>query len=135
MVAASLKTDGESVANPSFCFGVMNYSMKQTANSVEVTIEAHNKKTYTCSDLHMFSTGGHFHFTNIFLPGKHVYTFENLEEADMLYIKTLGVQAFRFCDSIEHLLPNIFWTASLFLGGLGTNPWIPFFGSKPPQYM
>lgn len=36
---------------------------------------------------------------------------------------------------MAHWAPDLFKTVGVFVGGLGTNPNIPFFGSKPPKYM
>jgi hypothetical protein len=35
---------------------------------------------------------------------------------------------------VLHFLPDIVKTAELFVGGLGTNPDLPFFGAKTPYY-
>jgi hypothetical protein len=36
---------------------------------------------------------------------------------------------------MAHFFPDIFKTLEVFVGGLGTNPHIYVFGSKPPMYM
>jgi len=33
------------------------------------------------------------------------------------------------CDSLENLVADVLLTAEMFIGGFGTNPDIPFFGS------
>jgi len=46
-------------------------------------------------------------------------------------INRFGLWVFRSCDKYANLLPDLLLTAGLFLGGLGLNPDIPFFGSRP----
>lgn len=58
-----------------------------------------------------------------------------MSEVEYKNIKTWGIHVFRLCDSLVHWFPNMLKTAEVFVGGLGTNPKIPFFGSKPPKYM
>ena len=50
-------------------------------------------------------------------------------------ILTWAIHIFRLCDSTAHWIPDIFKTAQVFVGGLGKNPKVPFFGSRPPKYM
>lgn len=47
---------------------------------------------------------------------------------------TWGIHVFRLCDTVAHWLPDLLDTIGVFVGGLGVNPKIPFFGSKPPKY-
>jgi len=52
----------------------------------------------------------------------------------MLAIKNFGLHIYRTCDSVANILPDLFYTIALFFGGFGTNPDIPFFGSKPTAW-
>jgi len=45
-----------------------------------------------------------------------------------------GVGVFRFCDYLKNDIPDLLMTLELFLGGFGTNPLIPVFGSHPPEW-
>ena len=57
-----------------------------------------------------------------------------MNEIQYKNVVTWGIHIFRLCDSTAHWIPNVFKTAEVFVGGLGVNPKIPFFGSKPPKY-
>jgi hypothetical protein len=50
-------------------------------------------------------------------------------------VVTWGIHIFRLCDSLAHWFPDVIKTTYAFVGGLGTNPKIPFFGSKPTKVM
>ncbi len=52
----------------------------------------------------------------------------------MKAIKNFGLHIYRTCDSVANILPDLFYTIALFFGGFGTNPDIPFFGSKPTAW-
>lgn len=58
-----------------------------------------------------------------------------MNELDYNNVVTWGIHVFRLCDSLAHWLPDVIKTVEVFLGGLGTNPKIPFFGSKPTKAM
>jgi len=40
-----------------------------------------------------------------------------------------------FCDGYVDTFISVFNTVLAFVGGLGTNPYIPIFGSHVPEYM
>jgi hypothetical protein len=61
-------------------------------------------------------------------------TWRNLTPRQMENIDRMGVMIFRMCDKVIHFLPDVIRTAELFVGGIGSNPKIPFFGSKTPKY-
>lgn len=42
-----------------------------------------------------------------------------------------GLHVYRACDEWANVMPDVMMTAALFLGGLGSNPDIPVFGSHP----
>ena len=56
-----------------------------------------------------------------------------MNEVQYKNVITWGIHIARLCDSTAHWIPNILKTIQVFAGGLGTNPRIPFFGSKPPK--
>lgn len=76
-----------------------------------------------------------YHVENIFFHGKTVLTLNNLSVDEMRNVESYGIHAFRFCDRLTNILPDILYTSLLFLGGFGTNPNIPVFGSKPTFWM
>jgi len=46
-----------------------------------------------------------------------------------------GVRVYLFCDGYVDTFISAYNFALQFLGGLGTNPYIPVFGSHVPEYM
>lgn len=93
------------------------------------------KKDLLCSDTYLINSGRVFHFATIVAPGVHKVSFKNLYSDDVEFVNLNGLQIFRFCDNIVNFIPNLLLTVSMFLGGLGLNPDIPFFGSHVPMYM
>ena len=133
---ALLKPNQNSVKINSFCFKDVAFSMTNVgSNTLQVEISAHNKRSLACSETFIITTGKHFHMPTVVLAGEHRYTFEGLTADEMTYMSFNGVRFMRFCDSITHFLPNLLMTAQMFLGGLGLNPKIPFFGSHVPMEM
>jgi hypothetical protein len=102
--------------------------------TIQVELEARNKSSLLCSDLYIFATTMNFHIENVVMSGKHVVTFNKLSHEQIENVLKFGLHIFRVCDSLHHIIPDILMTAALFVGGLGTNPNIPFFGSKPTWY-
>lgn len=133
---AKLTGEDQKVENPSFCFKkVRFYFVKDAFNELTLFISSWGKKDLLCSDSYLVTSGSGFHMATIELPGVHKISFKNLYPDDVEFVKLNGLQIFRFCDSILNFVPNLLLTVSMFLGGLGDNPDIPFFGSHVPMYM
>jgi len=64
-----------------------------------------------------------------FFGTKHEFKFTGISQLQWDDIHFNGVRLFRMCDSIENLVADVLLTAEMFIGGFGTNPDIPFFGS------
>lgn len=58
-----------------------------------------------------------------------------MNEIDYNNVVTWGIHVFRLCDSLSHWFPDVLKTLQAFVGGLGLNPKIPFFGSRPTKSM
>jgi len=112
-------------------------------------------------DFYLFGTTLNYHVENVFFHGKTVVTFKNLSAKEMQNVESYGIHAFRFCDKLTNILrktnfsslisfffslmklqqilinflADILYTSLLFLGGFGTDPNIPVFGSKPTFWM
>jgi hypothetical protein len=123
-----------SFASPCFESTTMSFAQID-ASTAEVTVVLAKPTSLTCSDTYLFGTTLNYHFENFFFRGTHKVTFKNLNATQMSNVKSFGIHAFRFCDSVGNLIPDVLLTALLFVGGLGTNPNIPFFGSKPTFWM
>ena len=59
---------------------------------------------------------------------------KKITDKQMQVIEAYGLHFFRSCDSAELLLKDLFMTLGLFIGGLGRNKFIPFFGPKPTKF-
>ena len=53
----------------------------------------------------------------------------------MSIILNRGVRLFQFCSNYWTIFRSLIKTVELFLGGIGTKPYIPFFGSHVPSWM
>lgn len=121
---------------PSYCFSsVRFYWISDSDTDLTFYISSYNKQHSQCSDGYLVTTGRTYHFAEVLTTGVHKVSFKNLSEFELNFIKFNGLQAFRFCDSMINIIPDLIMTASLFIGGLGLNPNIPFFGSHVPMYM
>jgi len=104
-----------------------------SANQVSVLINVFNPAaSMFCSDNYLLQVGNSVQFVNLFRHGKHTHTFKNLSTDDIDVVNFVGPRALILCDNIAHLIPDLFKTIGLFLGGIGITTWnIPFFGLKP----
>jgi hypothetical protein len=102
-------------------------------STVEVITDVHHRDGL-CGEGYFYTTLSNFHTEAIYRTGKHTIRFENLTPELMQEINDVGVLVFRLCDKIINEVPDFFKTLWLFLGGLGLNPKIPFFGSKPTEF-
>jgi hypothetical protein len=131
-----LKPDVEVSQTNSHCFAKTETSWKwENANDLTLTISTKGPKTHlTCSDVYILQVGSQLQFSVIFSDWwSHHFTFKNLSQQDKDMLKYQGVRPFITCDSITHLIPDMFKTIGLFLGGIGVihSPDVPFFGYKP----
>lgn len=133
---AKVRQEFEKVETQSYCFSsVRFYWISDSDTQVTLYISSYNKQHPQCSDGYVITTGRTYHFAEVLTTGVHKVTFKNLSQFELDFIKFNGIQAFRFCDSMVNIIPDLVMTASLFIGGLGLNPNIPFFGSHVPMYM
>jgi len=109
--------------------------IKQNAvNTVVVSMKADKRLHPHCAEAYILGTGANFHVTTFTLKNHHTFTWSNLNEVEINNVLTWGIHIFRLCDEVKHWLPNLIKTVEIFVGGLGLNPKIPFFGSKTPHY-
>lgn len=136
-VARLTGEEQHAVVEDSFCFKKLIFTFKkQSDDTIETDIKISGpKRKPFCGETYLVSTGAHFHLFEITHTGTHRTTFTKLTNEDFTYIKERGVTFMRFCDSLKDMLPDILMTVQMFLGGLGDNPNIPFFGSHVPQEM
>jgi hypothetical protein len=116
---------------------VINFTNKKVnaINTVEVQLIASGRRKEFCTETYVFATAAKFHVHTVSLRNNHKFTWKNMNEVQYNNVVTWGIHVFRLCDTTAHWFPNLFKTAELFVGGLGLNPKIPFFGSRTPKYM
>ena len=136
----ALKNETQSIEYEGTCFKSLKLEMKylpdaDNAESIQVTIEAKNKKSALCREALFLSTTEKHHYESLFFAKTHVLKFKNLNEDDMIDFDLMGIRAYLFCDGPAETFLGVFNTIKLFLGGLGTNPKYPFIGSHVPEYM
>jgi len=118
------------------CFSNNTVSLTILDNStIQLVHTASAPVSLFCQDSYLYTTTQNFHLVDIFARGIHKYTFQNLSATQFDEMITDGVGIFRFCDKISHEVTDVLMTVALFLGGFGTDPWIPIFGSRPPPWV
>jgi len=126
-----LTPDNASVKYSAPCFQENEVALQIIDDkTVQVTHTASKATDLKCTDAYFYSTLSNFHIETKFKHGKNVITFKVTPE-ELETIKRSGIMVFRMCDKTVNFIPDLFKTLTLFLGGLGLNPNIPFFGSKP----
>lgn len=120
------------------CFGKVTVKFtnlkKDAVNAVQLEVFAESPVNKRCADTYILGTGAKLHVTTFNLRKHHKFVWKNLNEVEYDNIVTYGIHIFRLCDTVAHWLPDLLDTVAVFVGGLGVNPKIPFFGSKPPKY-
>jgi len=61
----------------------------------------------------------------------YTITIKNVDDRKLEDIQKFGLHVFRACDKLANIIPDFLVTIGLFFGGLGLNPDVPIFGSKP----
>lgn len=103
-------------------------------NTVSVEVRAIGRRREFCTETYIFGTAAKIHIHSFTLRGHLKFTWKNMNSIEYSNVVTWGIHVFRLCDSLKHWIPDVLKTVEVFLGGLGTNPKIPFFGAKPPKY-
>jgi hypothetical protein len=83
----------------------------------------------------MFGNTEMYHIETFFFRGQHQVTFKNLSPEAKIDIQKNGIKIFMFCDGYVDTFISVWNSLLAFIGGLGTNPWLPYIGSHVPEYM
>ena len=103
------------VEKKGFCFNSQKYSYSMVSETTQkLKVVAANAKTWTCSDVHVYSVGTQWSWGNKFFRGERNIYFYNLSNLDFDVIKARGVQVYELCDSAINILPDVAETAMLF---------------------
>lgn len=100
-----------------------------------LTIDTEHPESVFCKDWFLFGTAEIQHFETFFMHGQHRVIFKHLSQNAKEDILKNGVRVYLFCDGYVDTFISAYNFALQFLGGLGTNPYIPVFGSHVPEYM
>ncbi|CDW80089.1 UNKNOWN [Stylonychia lemnae] len=122
------------------CFQNVTFTYQQSGNEndigdVTITVDAQNPRTMFCKDWFLFGNAEFYHIETFFFHGKHQVTFKNMNTESKEVVQKSGIQMYMFCDGYVDTFISVFNTVLAFVGGLGTNPYIPIFGSHVPEYM
>lgn len=98
-------------------------------------IEAKNSQSLFCKDWFFFATTEFYHVETIFFSGKHQIHFKELTADAKENIKRNGIKVYMFCEGYIDTFISALNTVLAFVGGLGTNPYLPIIGSHVPEYM
>ena len=66
--------------------------------------------------------------------GEHIIEKKFTTRAEIQDIKWEGVKFFIFCQGAMSAIEGYLNTASQYMGGFGSNKFVPVFGSKPTNY-
>jgi len=118
------------------CYENISMEYKQVdATTFELDLKLSGKKSALCVENILFANTEIFHDEVFVLPGSRKITFDMSNPDTAADVNFNGIHAFLFCDGIVGEVESIVKSLSAFIGGLGPNPDIPFFGSHVPEYM
>ena len=88
-----------------------------------------------CKDWFFFATSDIQHVETFYFSGQHTITFPNLDADTMAEIAESGIRVYMFCDGYSDTFISVYNSLQCFVGGLGTDPNVPIYGSHVPDYM
>ena len=115
-----------------------SYSQSGTGNDVgdvTITIDTESPDALLCSDWFFFGTTELYHVDTFYFSGKHTVTFTGISDNAKADIIENGVRIYMFCDGYVDTFISAYNSLLAFVGGLGTDPTIPIWGSHVPEYM
>jgi hypothetical protein len=134
-------------ANPSItytngkCFKNIKFSFEQQlsgdgqSGEATITVDTEQSSSLFCSDWFLFATASLQHVETFYLSGNHDIVFKNLTSDAIAEIQENGFRVYMFCDGYADTFMSVYNTALAFVGGLGTDPNDPIWGSHVPDYM
>lgn len=127
-------TNGKCFKNIKFSFGEA-LSADESTGDVTITVDTEGSSSLFCSDWFFFATTSLQHVETFYLSGNHEVTFKNLTSDTLNEIREEGLRVYMFCDGYADTFLSVYNTALAFVGGLGTDPNVPIYGSHVPDYM
>ena len=103
---------------------------KISEDSYELEFNGVSKKDFLCQDIYLIGTLSDLHIVML-TKNYHKLVVKNVTPEMWRSIGSFGIHILKICDKLSNLVPDLLMTVGLYLGGLGSNPKIPFFGSHP----
>ena len=121
---------------PGRCFENIRVMVTETPTEYVAELIATNHVGGVCIEFIIVSSGKSSDYKLMYLPGRFNLHFSKQEMTgfEINHIKEKGFFVLLSCGDMKDLPTNIFMTLKMFLGGVGTEPHIPIFGSKIPDY-
>jgi len=92
-------------------------------------------RSYLCYDWFALLTHSFQDFPTFFREGESVLIYKDLHEGFKHDLRMNGVRVNMFCQGYTHTAASIFNMVKMFLGGITTYSWLPWFGTHVPKYM
>ena len=119
------------------CFAKLSVELTETETEFVVGIQGEYKQKWYCNEFVILSTGKSGAFVHVKWNTlySHRWPKSGLSDLEMSYMRKKGVRVLLSCSSMEYWFGSTAMTLSAFFGGFGTDPNVPIFGSKVPDYM
>jgi hypothetical protein len=118
------------------CFSKISLSLSETEGQLKAEIIATGHVGGVCIEFLILTSGNTSQHLFMYFEAKEHLDFEinKMSAAEKDYVYERGLFVIRACDNFVNMPYNLMVTLKLFAGGFGTNPNIPIFGSKVPDY-
>lgn len=135
-----MRRDNQRLTYSGQCFETIEFYMEYLPNtenptSVKLHVNTSGKKSLFCKEHLFISTAQKHHLEDLFWSKKYELNFLNFKKEDFNDIKTDGMVVYMFCHGVADTFVSFFNTMKLFVGGMGSDPRLPFIGSHVPAYM
>ena len=103
------------------CFQSTSVSASTNSSGhVNLAFDVQHPLTFTCGDLYLLATTTSFHIHEFLFSGHHTIEWKGLTDLEMQDIQKNGFRIFAFESGITETIVQVWETAQMFLGGLGT---------------
>lgn len=128
---------GESAEFAGRCFKRINVTLTETETEFKIQTIGQGKNSWYCNEFLIPTTGKQALTIRMMwaYPYENTWLKTNMSEHEIVYVRNRGVRILVSCADTGEWFYSFLYTAKAFIGGLGLNPNIPFFGSKVPDYM
>jgi hypothetical protein len=118
------------------CFGKIYPSVVEKDDGFEVTLHATEAKSWSCSEMVIVTTGKTSQLKFMMMQGHYGVWLDKyyMSDFEKEHVRKYGVRVLKPCSDLSAYPKELFNFLKMFLGGFGTSPNIPFFGSKTMDY-